>query len=156
MSLIVDGFIRFFYNPIVTPTTLAYIASIIGKIIYESITKRKLSLIAGVKDGGMPSSHTAAVVGLSTSILLNEGLSTVFWVSLLFSFIVMKDAIGVRWETGQQAKAINEILKRLRMRQVLEEDLKELLGHTEAQVLGGFIVGVVFSYIGHVLFFGPV
>lgn len=153
MNPVISSLINIFYNPIILPTIVAYMASIFLKIIYESISKKHLSIGAGFQDGGMPSSHTAAVVGLSTSILLQEGLSTAFWVSLVFATVVMKDAIGVRWETGQQAKAINEIMKRLRMRKVLEEDLKELLGHTEAQVLGGFIVGVIFAYIGRIAFF---
>jgi acid phosphatase family membrane protein YuiD len=153
VSLTVDRVIGFFYNPIVLPTIIAYLASVVIKILYHSIAKRRLMLQIGLQDGGMPSSHTATVVGLSTSVFLHEGASTVFWVSVVFTFVVMKDATGIRWETGQQAKAINEIIKRLRMRKVVEEDLKELLGHTEAQVLGGFIVGILFSYIGHILFF---
>ena len=154
MFPLIDIFIGIFYNPIILPTIIAYLASVFGKIIHESITKKHFSLQIGLQDGGMPSSHTATVVGLSTSVFLNEGTSTVFWVSVVLAIVVMKDATGIRWETGQQAKAINEIIKRLRMRKVIDEDLKELLGHTEAQVLGGFIVGVVFSYLGHYLFFG--
>jgi len=81
-------------------------------------------------------------------------MSTVFWMSLVFAFVVMKDATGIRWETGQQAKVINQILKKLRMGKVVDEELKELLGHTEAQVVGGFIVGVISSYLGYTAFFG--
>jgi acid phosphatase family membrane protein YuiD len=146
--------VSFFYNPISSPTLIAYLASVIGKIIYESIKKKHLTIQIAIQDGGMPSSHTAIVVGLSTAIFLHEGMSTVFWVSLVFAFVVMKDAIGIRWETGQQAKVINKMMKKLRMGKVVDEELKELLGHTEAQVLGGFIFGVLFSYLGYTAFFG--
>ena len=146
--------VNFFYNPISSPTLIAYLASVIGKIIYESIKKKHLTIQIAIQDGGMPSSHTAIVVGLSTAIFLHEGMSTVFWVSLVFAFVVMKDAIGIRWETGQQAKVINKMMKKLRMGKVVDEELKELLGHTEAQVLGGFIFGVLFSYLGYTAFFG--
>lgn len=146
--------VSFFCNPISSPTLIAYLASVIGKIIYESIKKKHLTIQIAIQDGGMPSSHTAIVVGLSTAIFLHEGMSTVFWVSLVFAFVVMKDAIGIRWETGQQAKVINKMMKKLRMGKVVDEELKELLGHTEAQVLGGFIFGVLFSYLGYTAFFG--
>ncbi|HOM95551.1 MAG: divergent PAP2 family protein [Candidatus Methanofastidiosa archaeon] len=148
-SIIID----FFYNPIVLPTFIAYLASVFGKIIYESLKKKHLVVQVAIQDGGMPSSHTAIVIGLSTAIFLYEGMSTVFWVSLLFAFIVMKDATGIRWETGQQAKVINQILKKLRMGKVIDKELKELLGHTELQVVGGLIVGIIFSYLGHMIFF---
>ncbi|NYT04263.1 MAG: divergent PAP2 family protein [Candidatus Methanofastidiosa archaeon] len=146
--------ISFFYNPIILPTLIAYISSVVGKIIYESTKKKSLAIQVALQDGGMPSSHTATVIGLSTAILLHEGMSTVFWVSVVFAFVVMKDATGIRWETGQQAKVINQMMKKLRMGKVVDEELKELLGHTEAQVLGGFIFGVVFSYLGYMAFFG--
>jgi hypothetical protein len=144
---------NFLYNPIIFPTLIAYLASVVGKIIHESINKRHLVIQVAIQDGGMPSSHTATVIGLSTAIFLHEGMSTVFWVSLVFAFVVMKDATGIRWETGQQAKVINQILKKLRMGKVVDEELKELLGHTEAQVVGGFIFGVLFSYLAHTIFF---
>ena len=150
---IITGIINFFYNPIISPTLAAYFASVFGKIIYESAKQKKLTIQVAIQDGGMPSSHTAAVIGLSTSILLHEGMTTVFWVAVVFAFVVMKDAIGIRWETGQQAKVINQIMKKLRMGKVVDEELKELLGHTEAQVAGGFIVGIVFSYLTHLALF---
>ena len=153
MSLITN-IVNFFYNPIISPTLAAYIASVIGKIIYESTKKKHLTIQVAIQDGGMPSSHTASVIGLSTAIFLHEGMSTVFWLSLVFAFVVMKDATGIRWETGQQAKVINQIMKKLRMGKIVDEELKELLGHTEAQVVGGFIVGVVFSYLTYNVLFG--
>ncbi|KYC45825.1 MAG: Divergent PAP2 family protein [Candidatus Methanofastidiosum methylothiophilum] len=151
---LITNIINFFYNPIITPTLIAYLASVFGKIINESLKNKSLSIQVAIKDGGMPSSHTATVIGLATAIFLHEGMSTVFWVSLVFAFVVMKDATGIRWETGQQAKVINQILKKLRMGKVVDEELKELLGHTEAQVVGGFIVGVIFSYLGYKIIFG--
>lgn len=153
MSLITNIF-NFFYNPIIFPTLIAYLASVIGKIVYESAKKKHLTIQVAIQDGGMPSSHTATVIGLSSAIFLHEGMSTVFWLSLVFAFVVMKDATGIRWETGQQAKVINQIMKKLRMGKVVDEELKELLGHTEAQVVGGFIVGVLFSYLTYNAFFG--
>ncbi len=148
-----ESIFGFIYNPIIFPTLVAYLVSVIGKIINEFITNKKLSFQVGIRDGGMPSSHTATVIGLSTAIFLHEGTTTVFWFSIIFALVVMKDATGIRWEIGQQAKAINQIMQKLRIGEEVEEDLKELLGHTEYQVFGGFIVGVIFSYITYTMLF---
>ena len=62
--------------------------------------------------GGMPSSHSATVCALSAAVAFDCGLaSPIFGVSCILAFIVMYDAMGVRRETGDQGKAINDILR---------------------------------------------
>ena len=94
--------------------------------------------------GGMPSSHSASVVGLATSIALKYGFaSPVFAVAALLCIIVMNDAVGVRRETGKQSKALNLILKDLfsDSKDVVDENFRELIGHTPLQVVCGAITG---------------
>ena len=93
-----------------------------------------------VGSGGMPSSHSATVCGLTTAALLKYGA-----VSFVLSMIVMYDAIGVRRETGKQAKLLNSILSENPLKlnaEVLQEKLKEYVGHTPLQVLAGAILGI--------------
>ncbi|MGI6432512.1 MAG: divergent PAP2 family protein [Sphaerochaetaceae bacterium] len=97
--------------------------------------------------GGMPSSHTAMVVALSTSIFITEGpASLAFAISLTFSLIVMHDSMGIRQAAGKQAKVINEwsrILAQLHEDgQFTPENLKTMLGHSFTQVVGGTVVGL--------------
>ena len=57
----------------------------------------------------------------------------------------MYDAIGVRWETGIQAKVLNEMLEMFRKmgkKMSVEEKLKEFVGHTPLQVLMGALLGI--------------
>lgn len=94
--------------------------------------------------GGMPSSHSASVVGLATSIALKYGFaSPLFAVAALLCIIVMNDAVGVRRETGKQSKALNLILKDLfsESKDVVDENFRELIGHTPLQVVCGAITG---------------
>ena len=59
--------------------------------------------------------------------------------------IVMYDAIGVRRETGKQAKLLNSILMENPLKlsaEVLQERLKEYVGHTPLQVVAGALLGV--------------
>ena len=107
------------------------------KVIYDLIT------IMGA--GGMPSSHSAVVVGLATLIGKYEGVNTpIFAVALIFSFIVMYDAAGVRRAAGKQAKLLNQIVETPGLSGIqVSEKLVEVLGHTPIQVIVGAIIGVV-------------
>ena len=90
----------------------------------------------------MPSSHSAVVVALTTMIAKAEGLtSPLFGVSLIFSFVVMYDAAGVRRAAGKQAKLLNKIVETPGLSGVeVSERLVEVLGHTPIQVIVGAII----------------
>ena len=94
--------------------------------------------------GGMPSSHTSLVVGLTTAIAYQYGLgSTFFPLSLAFSLIVMYDAAGVRRHAGKQAEVLNKILEDMfHGESISERKLKEVLGHSPLQVMAGAVLGV--------------
>ncbi len=102
--------------------------------------------------GGMPSSHTATVVALTTSIGITEGVTSVYFaISIVFSLIVVHDAMNIRWEAGKQAEVINEWSRLLseihKDGPFTPENLKTMLGHSFSQVIGGFIFGFVISII---------
>ncbi|MGE5707205.1 MAG: divergent PAP2 family protein [Bacteroidota bacterium] len=101
-----------------------------------------------VTTGGMPSSHTALVMGLATSVGLQAGFHTIpFDISIAFAAIVMYDAAGVRQAAGKQAKVLNRIIFDLQNSlSFKEENLKELLGHTPREVIGGAILGIVVAF----------
>ena len=98
-------------------------------------------------DGGMPSSHSATVMALVTATCFYYGAGSFeFAISAVLALIVMHDAMGVRRETGIQAKAINnmmEWLQELNGEINVEEKLKEFVGHTPIQVFFGALLGVV-------------
>lgn len=106
------------------------------------------------RTGGMPSSHSALVTSLCTTVALKNGLnSDVFFVSFVFLLVVIRDAFGVRRASGLQAKKINEIGALLKEKGTLDEytPIKEVNGHTPMQVifgcLLGFIVGLAFTLL---------
>ena len=62
-----------------------------------------------VESGGMPSSHSALAMGLTTSVGLTRGFGdSLFAACLVFTAIVMYDASGVRLQAGRQAVALNQ------------------------------------------------
>lgn len=102
-----------------------------------------------VGSGGMPSSHSATVCALVTSTGMKYGVGSFeLAISFVLALIVMYDAIGVRQETGKQAKVLNSLLFENLLKLdsvVLQEKLKEYVGHTPIQVLAGAILGVLIA-----------
>ncbi|RCW49688.1 MULTISPECIES: divergent PAP2 family protein [unclassified Halanaerobium] len=104
--------------------------------------------------GGMPSSHSAFVASLTTTVGLKYGInSDLFAIVTVFSLIVTYDASGVRRAVGEQANVINNMIKHLEIRsyeedkQIIKKDLKELIGHTPIEVVSGIVLGIILAFI---------
>ena len=127
-----------------------FIAQILKTLIHLYLNKAFVAERL-VGSGGMPSSHSSTVCALATSSGLIYGLSSFeFAVTVMLAIIVMYDAMGVRRETGIQAKVLNEmmdIFNSMNKKISTEDKLKELVGHTPLQVLIGAILGIAISFI---------
>lgn len=130
-------------NPVLMPAVLAWgIAQVLKALVsYYKLGEFSLERLLGA--GGMPSSHSALVVSLTTAVALTEGAASVhFALASVFSGIVMYDATGVRQAAGEHARAINRIVRQLRDTHTLDEtSLKEFLGHTPVEVVAGALLG---------------
>lgn len=115
------------------------------KFIYDLVKSKKFNFKRLMKAGGMPSSHSGVVISLTTMIGKNVGInSPLFAVALIFSFIVMYDAAGVRRAAGKQAKLLNKIVETPGLTSLqVSERLVEVLGHTPVQVIVGAAIGVI-------------
>ena len=80
----------------------------------------------------------------------SEGVSSaIFAVASVVAIITMHDAMGVRHETGEQAKVLNQMIEE--WIDISEKNspflqnmhLKEMVGHTPLQVMAGMVVGIV-------------
>lgn len=105
--------------------------------------------------GGMPSSHSALMVGATVGIGLHEGFNTsIFALAVAATMIVIYDAAGVRREAGRHAEKINILINELLAgHPISDRNLREVLGHTPMEVLGGIFLGLVvgllyWMYIG--------
>lgn len=117
------------------------IAQII-KVVNDLIVHKKLNMRRLWGSGGMPSSHAATVMSLTTVVgIVNGWDSAIFAVSLIFAIVVMYDAAGVRRAAGKQAKVLNQMIEDKGMH--MKERLTELLGHTPFEVFMGALLGIV-------------
>ncbi len=142
MSSVVSAWAR---NQVFFAWLLACIAAQLTKIALGAIRHRRFDFSWFVGTGGMPSTHSAGVSALSTSIGLHMGFdSPLFATTLVFAVITLFDAQGVRRWSGRQAQILNKIMEDMYFkRRIQEERLKELLGHTPIEVLAGMLIGVV-------------
>ena len=126
------------------------IAQVLKTIIHTYFTKNfdAERLVGG---GGMPSSHSATVCALATAVAIEYGAASFeFSMAAVFALVVMYDAIGVRQETGKQAKVLNdmiELFSHMGKNVDIEKQLKEFIGHTPLQVLVGGILGIITAII---------
>lgn len=126
-----------------------FVAQAIKIPIYR-IVEHEWNLKRFFGSGGMPSSHSSMVTAGAVSIGFLHGFdSAIFALAVAFAMIVMYDAAGVRRETGTQAAVINQILKDVLIngKQISDEELKELVGHTPLEVACGSILGGVIALI---------
>lgn len=143
------GFHSFFFNyqyitiPFVSWVTAQTLKFIIDLLVNKQIDWRRL-----LGSGGMPSSHSSFVVSLTTIVGIGQGFdSALFGVTLAFSLIVMYDAAGVRRATGKQARILNRMFHHTKGELHLEEELKELIGHTPVEVIAGGVLGMALAIL---------
>ncbi len=122
-----------------------FVAQVLKTLIHTLFT-RKFDPERLIGSGGMPSSHAATVCAMAAAAGRGFGLGSFeFAVTAILAIIVMHDAMGVRLETGKQAKLLNEILDTFRTlegKKLTEDKLKEFVGHTPLQVLAGALLGI--------------
>jgi len=142
----ITGFIQNKY--IVVPFLLWFFIQLF-KVIYDLVTTKKFNFKRILGAGGMPSSHSAVVVGLATLIGKNVGVDTpLFAVAVILAFVVMYDATGVRRAAGKQARLLNKLIETPGLSGIeVQEKLVEVLGHTPFQVFVGALIGLVVGLI---------
>ncbi|MCF0127462.1 MAG: divergent PAP2 family protein [Pseudobutyrivibrio sp.] len=105
--------------------------------------------------GGMPSSHSATVMGLLVAASTNYGpKSSEFVFAFFLAVIVIYDAAGVRLETQRQGFALN-ILNKERASEgkepLIDRMLREKMGHTVPEILVGMVIGTICGLVVNIL-----
>ena len=144
-----NNFTGFIQNKYIIVPFLLWFFIQLFKVIYDLITTKKFNFKRILGAGGMPSSHSAVVVGLATLIGKGEGVdSPTFALSMVLAFVVMYDAAGVRRAAGKQAELLNKLIETPGLSGMqVSEKLVEVLGHTPFQVLVGALIGFVVGII---------
>ena len=115
------------------------------KFIIETIKTKKINILRLFDGmGGMPSTHSSLVSSLSTMIYLNYGINNPLTsIVIIFSLLIIYDSMGIRYESGNQARVINK---------VVGTNLKEKLGHNPLEVLAGVVLGITLGIVMNIIF----
>ncbi len=155
MSYVADFLRMFFENHVLVAALLAWLIAQLLKGILYLIQNRKMNWDRFWGSGGMPSSHAALVTSLVMSIAIEDGgiSSTSFAIALVFAFVVIYDATGVRYATGEQGKVLNKINElKGDENKLFEKDFKELIGHTKLEVFAGSVLGIAVAIVYWLIF----
>ena len=119
------------------------------KVPIEYLQTHRWNWALLMQAGGMPSSHTALLVGVTHGIGLSVGFdSALFALGFAMCMIVIYDATGIRRQAGLHAEKINAMINDLTAGHPLKQDqLVEVLGHTPREALGGFLLGLVVAQL---------
>ena len=156
-------------NYIINVGVISWFSAQLIKTVLTFLQYRELRAERLFGAGGMPSSHSALVCSMTVGMAKLVGFdSPLFGVTFAFAMVVMYDAMGVRRAAGEQAKVLNRIIfSRVfdLLNEEIDEDfgeregeerpdgapdqkeLKEYLGHTPLEVLGGMLLGVLIASV---------
>ena len=149
-------FKEFFANRVLFAAVLGWLCAQVLKVCLTLLVTRKFKAERLWGAGGMPSAHSAMVCALTICMARVDGVnSPTFALAVMFAFVTMYDAMGVRRETGVHARLLNKYLNQLETqnadmdgdgipdKEVDEIELKEFIGHTPLEVLGGVLLGIL-------------
>lgn len=140
------------------------LTSLVAWLIAQLLKPLLIFLETGIFDirqtmasGGFPSSHSATVTALTSSIFIVDGLSTTFAIALVISFIVIYDAINVRYYAGKNIQITKQIIQDLKEHKVVDldnpiyqEKIKTVLGHKLFEAIGGIFFGILTTLITYI------
>lgn len=137
-------------NKILFAPLSAFLIAQVLKGVLASLKNKRWQWERFFEAGGMPSSHSAMVTALATAAGLMYGWSSsLFTITAIFAVIVMYDAMGVRRAAGIHAKVLNQILEEMGRQDGKQnvKALRELIGHTPAEVAAGALMGVIMATV---------
>lgn len=140
------------------PITAAILANLLAQFLKPYFLYRKTKRFdfhQTIASGGFPSSHSSTVVALSAAIALQQGIqSTYFAISLVFSIIVIYDAVNVRYYAGKNIQLTKQLISDLEMihqrkfdNPIYHEKIKTVLGHKLIEAIGGIVLGITIALV---------
>ncbi len=133
---------------VITAIVVANFSAQFLKTITNALQHKEWDLQMLFTTGGMPSSHSASVTAMMTTIGLIAGVDSIYFaIAFCLTAVVMYDSAGVRRSAGKQAEVLNNIIKELfsEEHKLSGDKLKELLGHSPYEVLVGALYGAAVS-----------
>jgi acid phosphatase family membrane protein YuiD len=141
-------------NKVLISALIAWLLAQGLKVPFEYLRSHRWKWGMLMVAGGMPSSHSALMVGATHAAGLHYGFdSPVFALGVAITMIVVYDAAGVRRQAGMHAERINLLFEELlRGHMWNEKELREVIGHTPLEVTGGILLGIIVATLYWMLY----
>ncbi len=141
-----------FSNYVLNVAVVSWMSAQFIKTLLNYLKYRKFNPERLIGAGGMPSAHSASVCGLTIAVARSVGFaSPLFAIAFLLAAVVMYDAMGVRRQAGEHARVINMIVRKnknyITYMPKDKNGLKEFLGHTPLEVMGGALLGILIAML---------
>lgn len=132
-------------NQVLWTGMVAWILAQAFKIPIDYFQSRSWNWALFFAAGGMPSSHSALVTSATMAVGLYHGFDNpLFGLAVAVTMIIVYDAAGIRRQAGMQAQKINILVEELlKGHPISQQQLREVLGHTPLEALGGVLLGLV-------------
>ncbi len=136
-------------NKVLIAVMISWLLAQALKIPTEYLRSRRWMWAMFFAAGGMPSSHSALLVSGTLAVGLYHGFDDpLFGIAVAITMIVVHDAAGVRRQAGMHAERINLLFEELLKGHMWDEKgLKEVIGHTPLEVVGGILLGFFVTII---------
>ncbi len=123
----------------------AWLLAQVIKVPLDYLQTRRWNWSLLLTTGGMPSSHSSLMTSTTLAIGLYHGFANpLFALGVAITMIVVYDAAGVRQQAGIHAQRINVLFDELlHGHPINQKDLREVIGHTPLEVIGGILLGLV-------------
>lgn len=137
-----------FSNDVLITAAICWFVAQFLKVLIDYLLEGHFDFARFHGSGGMPSSHSATICGITCAIGFADGInSSMFALSVIMAIIVMHDASNVRKSVGDHAKLLNQQFNELIQNGMNQKLFKELIGHKPVEVVAGAILGIVTSTI---------
>jgi hypothetical protein len=138
-----------FQNKVLIVGMIAWGLAQIIKIPLDYLRTRRWDWALFFTTGGMPSSHASLITATTQAVGLYYGFDNpTFALGVVITMIVTYDAAGVRRQAGIHAQRLNVIFDELlKYHRLNEKELREMLGHTPLEVIGGVLFGIIVATV---------
>lgn len=138
------------FSPYIVAIVAGWTLSQLTKFVIALFRRRQLTLRGTMfVSGGMPSSHSATIMAVWTTILVLDGIgSGLFGLASVIALIVLYDAVKVRRSSGEQGVALTALIKEEKSSIPLP---RVAMGHTPVEVLVGSLLGIIVGILVCVL-----
>ena len=137
------------FNRLLILTCSSQIASMLVKVIIDSVKNKKISFKKMASYGGMPSSHTAFIASFVFGVALDPDLGwqhPLFTLSLVISALVLIDTVRLRGTVDRLNDAIGVIVDE---NEELKNKVKlpKKIAHTLTEVIGGLVFAFIYVFV---------